>query len=100
MIKRAHIDGAGSTTLVNSVVSPSDIAVDIVTDRLFWISGGGARIESASFTGSDRTIVFTNLSISFSRLTIFEDYIYATVPASDAIARLDKFRRDGETIAC
>ena len=100
VIKSARFNGTGSTTVVSNVVSPSDIAVDIVRDRLYWISGGGMVIESDSFTGSDRTTVFTSSRTVFLRLAVFEDYIYATVPASNSIARIDKFQREGETIGC
>lgn len=97
-VKRARIDGTQVATVANSVNNPSDIAVDVVRDRLFWTSSGGSQIESASFTGSDWSIVYSSVSVDllFSGLAVFEDYIYATVSGSNSIARINKFQRQGK----
>ena len=99
IIRRAGLNGTGVTNIATNVVNPSDLAIDVVRERLFWISMNGLQIRSVLFDGSEPNIVFiNNLTHPFSGLAVFEDYIYTTVPARNAIARVDKFQREGTLV--
>ena len=90
------MNGTGVIDLVTNVANPSDLAIDIVRERLFWISDGGLSIKSISFDGTEPSVIY-NITMGhlLSGLAIFEDYIYTTVPARNSIARVDKFQREG-----
>ena len=97
VIRRAYMNGTRVTDVVTSAVNPSNLAIDIVRKRLFWVSNSGKQIRSVLFDGSEPSLVYSNnMDHPLSGLAVFEDYIYTILPANNSIARVDMFQRKGK----
>lgn len=61
VIRRASMDGSGVTTLIDSgLASPSGLAVDWISNKLYWTDGLLKRIEVADMhDGEKRSVLFS-----------------------------------------
>ncbi len=64
-IVRANMDGSGAVAIVTTSATTSaawinDLALDVVTKRLYWVDAHSDRIESVRFDGTGRTLILEN----------------------------------------
>ena len=57
-IRKANIDGSGIGTIVGPTSNPNGLKLDLVNNRLYWITQAG-RIESADLDGSNPQTITT-----------------------------------------
>lgn len=93
-IIRANMDGTNLQVLVKDVIyKASGIAVDIISERLFWCDSLLDYIETVTFDGTGRTAIVrgsTNVPAP-NRLTLFESKIYWTDSTRLGVIRIDKY---------
>ena len=81
-IEVANLDGSGRKALVKSKLFwPTGLAIDTVTDRLYWCDMKENEVETVFTDGTDRRVVLTSdqLKGEFSEpysIDVFEDYLY------------------------
>ncbi len=81
-IEVANLDGSGRKALVKSKLFwPTGLAIDTVTDRLYWCDMRENEVETVFTDGTDRRVVLTSgqLKGEFSEpysIDVFEDYLY------------------------
>lgn len=86
VIERASMDGTSRSIVHNiSVASPVSLALDPVTQTLYWIDDG--RIESSSVDGSNRRMLLFRPSILSDTfgMAVFKGTIYWTERAKRTI---------------
>lgn len=86
--------GEDVTEIVSNAGSLRDIALDVVSERIYWTVAGGT-IKTVSFDGTDQRDVYSSDDLELTALTVFEDYIYCTAPSSNGVVRVDKHQREG-----
>ena len=100
-ISRARMDGTEMVVLVHGrheVVSPAGLALDLVTDRIYWTDSSLQTISSAKFDGSG---VVEVLRLTETRqpasLSVAEDWLYwaEAGPQHSQIFRANKFSGSG-----
>jgi len=88
-VERIGLDGNGRVTIIKDDIDmPRGIAVDQLTDRLFWIDdkvGIFFAVESSNLDGSDRQLVVKDKHHEPIQLAITEDSIYWTDRADKAV---------------
>lgn len=95
-IERAYMDGQERKVITNEgIFWPNGLALDYVTDRLFWADAKHHVIESSALDGSDRKKVMSaNLPHPFA-LTIFEDNMFWTDWRTKSISTANKVTGKG-----
>ncbi|XP_071949849.1 low-density lipoprotein receptor-related protein 1B-like [Antedon mediterranea] len=86
-IERSSMSGGNRITIITNVTVPRAIAVDVTTDRIYWIdeTSTESRIESSDVDGNDRRVEVTqSLSLGmFDSISVDQDYIYVSVYSND-----------------
>ncbi|XP_078701573.1 prolow-density lipoprotein receptor-related protein 1-like isoform X3 [Branchiostoma floridae x Branchiostoma belcheri] len=92
-IEKAHMDGTNRSQIVTSkIVLPHGIALDIVTQTLYWVDAYLNYIESVDYNGQNRrTIAQGPMVEHLYGITVFERYLYATDWHEDTIIRVDRW---------
>ena len=81
-IEVANLDGSDRKALVHSKLFwPTGLAIDTVTERLYWCDMKENEVETVFINGTDRRVVMTaeQLKGQFSEpfsIDVFEDYLY------------------------
>ena len=81
-IEVANLDGSDSKVLIGSELFwPAGLAIDTITDRLYWCDMKENEVETAFINGTDRRVVLdsTRLKGQFSEpysIDVFGDYLY------------------------
>lgn len=81
-IEVANLDGSGRKVLVRSKLFwPTGLAIDPITDRLYWCDMKENEVETIFTNGTDRRVVLTSSQLqgNFSEpysIDVFEDYLY------------------------
>lgn len=88
------MNGSNVVTIATNVINPVAMAIDVVTDKIFWISNVG-QVNCASLDGTNLEVVFTDDAVIFSGIAVFEDWIYLTESLNRTIVRVNKFNRPG-----
>lgn len=95
-IEMANFDGTQRTALVNSELDfPTGLAIDVLTDRLYWCDMKENEVEAILTNGSDRRVVLNSrmLREDFSEpysIDVFEDFLYI-VTRKGVIVKWNKF---------
>eukprot|EP00057_Strongylocentrotus_purpuratus_P026506 XP_011680980.1 PREDICTED: low-density lipoprotein receptor-related protein 1 isoform X3 [Strongylocentrotus purpuratus] len=93
-INRAHMDGSHVERIVeDNLAQPTSIAIDYVSDRLYWADSKVRLIESSNMDGGDRVpvVTFPQSGGSPFSIDIFEDLIYGSTKNPYRVFRVDKF---------
>ncbi|XP_074000092.1 putative vitellogenin receptor yl isoform X1 [Rhodnius prolixus] len=91
VIMISGMDGSNPRILVTeNIIWPNGIAVDHVTDRLYWADAKLRKIETMKIDGTDRRTILSSTIIPFA-LDIFEDTIYWSDWAKKGIMACNKF---------
>lgn len=93
-IERAGMDGSHRQTIVSSDVKwPTDLALDFVNRRIFWVDAKLHIICSADYNGQNHQVVFSSEEILKhpSSIDVFEDWVYWTDEETKTIHRANKF---------
>ncbi|CAB4016149.1 prolow-density lipo receptor-related 1, partial [Paramuricea clavata] len=81
-IEVANLNGTGRKVLVKSkLLWPTSLAIDTLTDRLYWCDMKESEVETVFTNGTDRRVVLTSAQLKgeFSEpysIDVFEDYLY------------------------
>ncbi|XP_033095344.1 low-density lipoprotein receptor-related protein 1-like [Anneissia japonica] len=82
-IERSSLSGGNRVTIVTLVSEPTAIAVDTITNRIYWTdhNATNSKIESSDVNGEDRRMeVSQPLSDGkFKSISVDEDYIFVSV---------------------
>nr|UBB95780.1 vitellogenin receptor [Dipetalogaster maximus] len=91
VIMISGMDGSNPRNLVTeNIVWPNGVAIDHITDRLFWADAKLRKIETMKLDGSDRRTILSSTIMPFA-LDIFEDKIYWSDWAKKGIMACNKF---------
>ena len=83
-IASANLDGSGFQAVVNGLVNPQGVALDVAGGHLYWADG--AQIQSADFAGQNLKNLVTGLSQPFGvALDLSDRNIFWTDPSSGKI---------------
>lgn len=88
------MNGSNVVTIATNVINPVAMAIDVIIDKIFWISNVG-QVNCASLDGTNFEVVFTDDAVTFSGIAVFEDSIYLTESLNNTIVRVNKFNRPG-----
>ncbi|KAK8402469.1 hypothetical protein O3P69_000706 [Scylla paramamosain] len=93
-IIRANMDGTNLQELIKDVIyKASGIAVDIISQRIFWCDSLLDYIETVTYDGKGRTAIVRgspNVPAP-NRLTMFESNVYWTDSTRQGVIRVPKF---------
>ncbi|XP_033119828.1 low-density lipoprotein receptor-related protein 4-like isoform X4 [Anneissia japonica] len=82
-IERSSMAGANRTTIVTGLSDPRSIAVDIITNRIYWIDNSVAesKVESSDLNGDGRRTEVSQPSSDgvFDSISVDEDYIFVSI---------------------
>ncbi|XP_038044557.1 low-density lipoprotein receptor-related protein 4-like [Patiria miniata] len=79
-IERSDMDGTARFAIVdNDLVSPSGLVIDFQEKRLYFADRGTDKIESVTYDGQDRRVLYQQIGADFFGITIHGDVLYATV---------------------
>ncbi|CAG12634.1 unnamed protein product [Tetraodon nigroviridis] len=95
VIMRAFTDGSNAIPLVNTTLGwPYGLALDYITDRLYWVDSQLDQVGHIDIQGSDRQ-TFTNIGEITQpySLTVYTDYLYVADTRTRSIYEMRK--RDG-----
>lgn len=93
-IDRALMDGTQRTTIVsNYIYKATGIALDYVTERLFWCDSQLDQIVVVNYDGQERhTIIRGSTKVpSPVRMAVFENYAYWTDSTRQGVLRLNLY---------
>ncbi|XP_063955134.1 low-density lipoprotein receptor-related protein 1-like [Lytechinus pictus] len=93
-INKAHMDGTHLETIVEeNLAQPTSIAIDYVSERLYWADSKMRLIESSDLDGGDRVpvVTFPHTGGSPFSIDIFEDRIYGSTKNPYQLFRVGKF---------
>ena len=93
-IDRALMDGTQRTTIVsNYIYKATGIALDYVTQRVFWCDSQLDQIVVVNYDGQERhTIIRGSTKVpSPVRMTVFENYAYWTDSTRQGVLRLNLY---------
>lgn len=88
------MNGSNVVTIATNVINPVAMAIDVIIDKIFWISNVG-QVNCASLDGTNLEVAFTDDAVTFSGIAVFEDSIYLTESLNNTIIRVNKFNRPG-----
>ncbi|XP_069121912.1 low-density lipoprotein receptor-related protein 4-like [Argopecten irradians] len=78
-IERALLDGTSRVPIIfTSLVMVIDMEVDVANRRLYWTENGRDSIESSSYDGTDRKIVYREFGVHFRSIAVDTDHFCAT----------------------
>ena len=90
-IERASLDGTNRVVIVDKgIVSPTDIVVDPLSNRLYWSDVKLNHICSSDIDGGNVMVVIKDLPFPH-KLAVFEDYIYFTDRYRHKLVKVNKF---------
>ena len=91
-IRRSSLNGSMVVTVIENLVKPVAMAMDVVMEQLYWIdiNNGGVTVSRSLFDGSGLEEVYTSDNQSFDSIAVFEDYIYLSSLTSSKITRINK----------
>ncbi len=79
-IDRASMDGTNRNTLQSGLTSPSSITIDYDQNLLLWADTQLNQIESTTFDGLTRNVVYAGSSLPTNRdpqsITIYDNTLY------------------------
>jgi sugar lactone lactonase YvrE len=66
-LRRANVDGSGAEDLLTSLDNPTDVALDLQNDKVYWVDQGTEKIQRANLDGSgvEDVLSFTSSSSPF-----------------------------------
>ncbi|XP_067140476.1 low-density lipoprotein receptor 1-like isoform X1 [Centruroides vittatus] len=93
-IERAGMDGSHRQTIVSSDIKwPTDLTLDLVDRRIYWVDAKLHILCSADYSGRKRQVVYSSETIlkhPYS-MDVFEDWVYWTDEETKNIHRANKF---------
>ncbi|XP_076806544.1 uncharacterized protein LOC143450032 [Clavelina lepadiformis] len=90
-IMRATMSGDSPVTLAETFGTPSSIAIDYETDRVYWIDISDMTIHHTSINGkTESKTMFRSNRLSLNDLHIYKDSIYVTASKQNQILMLNK----------
>ncbi|CAF4600313.1 unnamed protein product, partial [Rotaria sp. Silwood2] len=90
-INRCVLDGTQCTTLIDQKLEqPSDLTVDFIKRRVYWVDRAYDHVESCDYHGSRRiTITSGSQNIPFTvGIDLFENNLYLTDDVKGAVLQL------------
>ncbi|CAM4944086.1 unnamed protein product [Rotaria socialis] len=90
-INRCLLDGSQCTTLIDQKLSqPSDLTVDFIKKRIYWVDRSYDHVESCDYHGSRRiTITSGSQNIPYTvGIDLFENNLYLTDDVKGAVLQL------------
>lgn len=93
-IGRASLDGSGDITLLNGVARAAGLSIDFVKKRLYWGDVDTKKIEYSSLTGTDRTVVYTDIK-GIQSVTTFEEEVIFIDSSLYKVCKVNKFTGQG-----
>ncbi|CAG9854879.1 unnamed protein product [Phyllotreta striolata] len=99
-IERANMDGTNRLIIANTNLTyPNGLAVDHLSNKIYWVDGGIGRIEFATLDGSNRKVLLGEGSVKHPfGLDIFGNYVYWTDWKTQSIERANKFTGQNRTV--
>lgn len=70
-VNKAHLDGTGRITIVSGLTEPTDTALDLENEKIYWVEYRAVpdgNIQRANFDGSSVEVVVSGMSRSVSAL--------------------------------
>ncbi|XP_071495091.1 low-density lipoprotein receptor-related protein 1-like [Diadema antillarum] len=93
-IHRINMNGSNFVTIVKgNLDQPTSIAMDYVTEKVYWTDSKGRRIECSDLNGSNRVPVISfpkDSGVPFS-VDVFEEWIYGVTKTPYRVFRVNKF---------
>ena len=100
-IERSNQDGSSRQVIVETdMVWPNGLAIDYVTNKIYWADGKLSTIESADFDGKNRQVVLKSKAFiqhPFA-VDVFEDEIYWSDWAQLSVLKTNKFGVSNGTV--
>eukprot|EP00731_Ephydatia_muelleri_P001116 Em0001g1116a len=94
-IKFWSMDSSNATTVVSGIVNMVDMAVDVVTGLLYWITGSiQVKVQKSNLNGSGVKDVYVSQVGTLVGVAVFEDFVYV-VSSHGVVLKVDKFGRQG-----
>ncbi|XP_022085864.1 low-density lipoprotein receptor-related protein 6-like [Acanthaster planci] len=85
-IERSDMDGSGRFAIVDeNLISPSGLVIDFEEKRLYFADRGTDTIESVTYDGQDRRVLYQRNGADFFDITIYGGVLYATVWQSTVV---------------
>ena len=72
-IQRANLDGTGVETVLDGLDNPTDLALDIVGSKIYWIEMESGTLYEANLDGSEKEDLITGLSAPRHLVLSFEN---------------------------
>lgn len=89
------MDSSNATTVVSGIVNMVDMAVDVVTGLLYWITGSiQVKVQKSNLNGSGVKDVYVSQVGTLVGVAVFEDFVYV-VSSHGVVLKVDKFGRQG-----
>ncbi|XP_041472474.1 low-density lipoprotein receptor-related protein 4-like [Lytechinus variegatus] len=90
-IERAHFDGTGRRTLINTDLGwPNGLTIDYAMRRLYWVDAYLDKIETADFSGKFRVVLTSNVTTHSFGLTMFGSRLFWTDWQTNTIETVEK----------
>lgn len=89
------MNGSNVTAVVSGIMNMVDMAVDMVTGLLYWITGSTqVKVQRSNLNGSGVKDVYVSQVGTLVGVAVFEDFMYV-VSSHGVILKVDKFGRQG-----
>ena len=98
-IESARMDGTNRKSIVNELMTPSDLTVDTTKDLLFWSDLDLKRIERSDLNGKERTVLVPEKDVNRPvAIAVLGPYLYWADRSQQTISRVDKITGKDLTI--
>ncbi|XP_035227303.1 prolow-density lipoprotein receptor-related protein 1-like isoform X2 [Stegodyphus dumicola] len=99
-LEKSRLDGSERIKLVvEKIVYPNGITVDIPTETVYWVDMYLGTIEKINYDGTGRKTVIRNAQVkNLYGISVFEDYIYVTSVDGNNILAIQKFNFNSKPI--
>ncbi|KFM73279.1 Prolow-density lipoprotein receptor-related protein 1, partial [Stegodyphus mimosarum] len=99
-LEKSRLDGSERVKLVvEKIVYPNGITVDIPTETVYWVDMYLGTIEKVNYDGTGRKTVIRNVQVkNLYGISVFEDYIYVTSVDGNNILAIQKYNHNSKPI--
>ncbi|XP_061184427.1 low-density lipoprotein receptor-related protein 4-like [Saccostrea echinata] len=90
-IGRAYMDGSSKTYIATTDIGwPNGLAIDFISDRIYWTDGQKNRIEFSDLNGGNRRVLTTDNDAHLMSIVVHGQYLYYTAWNRQRITKMHK----------